>query len=480
MELTGAIQESLLAVLCYDKDGKNARVVQSLIPTNSFDPFYKELAEATYQYLDRYRKPPREHTLDLILALKERSPDKAEMFDRVYRSLAKTKSGINHKFVLDRATLFRRYQRCRGVMGKALEVLEKGADGCVDECEALLTGVGKPVDGINLFDPGIMLNDPSQALSFLDDEDTDAFRCGIPEFDKTGIGPARGTTTLFMAPSNRGKSWYGIHQGKHALLDRARVLHITLEMNKKKVAQRYIQSFFSVTRREAASIITQHFERDELGRFTGLERVKLKNRPNFQQDDIRSVLARKMEKVLIRKPKLIIQEFPSGQLTTQRFEAYLDLLENTERFIPDVVIFDYADLMKLDPKNFRLETGSTHVRLRGIAQERNYAFVTMSQSNRSGYDAKVLKEKHVSEDLVKINNADVVLTYNQTDQELEMGLARLVSLKVRDEQKHQKVLISQSYAIGQFCIDSILMQERTYKEVMDEIADQDEPEKEEE
>lgn len=473
MELTGAIQESLLAVLCYDKDGKAARMVQVLVPVNSYDPYFKELAEKAHAYLTQYKISPKEHTLDLIIALKERSPDKAEMFDRIYRSLQKTKAGINYKFVLDRATQFRRYQRCRGIIDKAMGALEKKADGYVEECEQHLASVTKQIEGGDLFDPGIRMNDPAQALSFLHRDQYDTFSSGIPEFDLYNIGPARGTTFMFMAPSNRGKSWACVHQGKTSLRERKNVIHISFEMSKEQVAQRYVQSFFSVTQRVAERLVYKTFKLDELGRLFSMEDFKIRDRPSLKDEDIYKLLSKKLNQNLVRKANFFVQDFPSGQFTTDRLEAYLDMIENTQRFTPDLLIIDYPDLMKLDPKNLRIETGQTHVRLRGIAQERNFALYTPVQSNRDGYGAAkgYIKEKHSAEDIVKFNNADIVITYNQTDFEREVGLARLQALKVRNDQKSQRVLISQAYGIGQFIMESAMMHERTYKDLLNNVKD---------
>ncbi len=87
--------------------------------------------------------------------------------------------------------------------------------------------------------------------------------------------------------------------------------------------------------------------------------------------------------------------------------------------------------------------------------------VVVSQINRSGVDRRWLDERFLSEDFSKLFTSDILISYNQTEYEYEHGLARLLVLKNRNQRKGEKILISQSYNIGQFCIDSIKL-ERNY------------------
>jgi len=48
-----------------------------------------------------------------------------------------------------------------------------------------------------------------------------------------------------------------------------------------------------------------------------------------------------------------------------------------------------------------------------------------------------------------------VISYNQTQDEHDLSLARLFVIKGRTEQDKFEVLISQAYGLGQFVIDSV-------------------------
>jgi hypothetical protein len=103
--------------------------------------------------------------------------------------------------------------------------------------------------------------------------------------------------------------------------------------------------------------------------------------------------------------------------------------------------------------------------LRGIAVERNIAVGIVSQSNRAGSKVKKLTEANIGEDFSKIQTTDTAFFYNQTDQELKLGLARIEVAKTRNEAGHFEVLISQNYNTGQFCLDSSMV-DRQYQQNM--------------
>lgn len=462
MELSAATQEALLCLICFDNTKQGGRLVKTLVPPQSFDKFFREIAIEASKYIDAYKKVPGEHTLDLIRGLMRRDKEAKATYETLWRSMLNTKEGLNREYVVSHAVDFRRHQRCKGILAKALESLDAEGEGYLDQTEAFLASVTKPIAGAELLRPGLVLNNVKEALAFLTTKHVDSYPLGIKEFDDVGVSPFRGGSFLYFAPGNSGKSWFCIHMGKQGLMNRARVLHITLEMSEVEVAGRYIQSLFSVTKREGQKIAAHHFTRDHGGRFTGLDKIIIKGRPSIKDDNIYGVLHKKVVRLLTNKPKIIVRGFPSGMLTIDQLRATLDNLEATERFIPDILIVDYPELMKLDSKNFRIDIGRTHVDLRGLAQERNVALIHVSQANTEGFSAKRLQVKHMAEDRSKFNTADTVMTYSQTRAELEFGLARMESLKVRNEAKNNIVLISQAYAIGQYCYDSARMSDNAY------------------
>ena len=166
--------------------------------------------------------------------------------------------------------------------------------------------------------------------------------------------------------------------------------------------------------------------------------------------------------------RFYIREFPTGSLTINDLRAYLDTLEQVEHVVPDLLIVDYADLMKIDGANLRIDTGIIYRELRGIAMERGCALVTASQSNRSSADAKWVREGDIAEDWSKVMTADTILTYSQTVDERKLGLGRIFVAAVRDENDKWACLITQNYQMGQFCLDSIRLDDDVYWRIVNE------------
>ncbi len=155
---------------------------------------------------------------------------------------------------------------------------------------------------------------------------------------------------------------------------------------------------------------------------------------------------------------MVVKQFPTGSLTISGLQAYLDLLESTCDFVPDLLLVDYADLMYVDERDYRIGIGQLYKHLRGIAVERDFAIATASQANRGGVGAVHITERNVAEDFSKIATADTIITFNQTVEEKRLGLARLHVANSRDDGDNITVLITQNYTRGQFVIQSALMQ----------------------
>ena len=461
MKLTGAIQEALLCLLCYDDSVGGSAFVRMLVPSEQYDPYFRDIAGAAVDYIDKYKQPPKEHTLDIIEVLKTQKPDTGEILDRIFASMQETKTSINREYVVAQARNFCRYQRIRSGIASALDHLEADR---VDEADAALQE--SRVESMNVFDPGLRLSNPAEALAFLDKE-RDAFPCGIKEIDAVSLGPTRKRLHLFGAPTGGGKSWWLIHLTKTLMLHGYRGVYVTLELDEEEIAQRMIQSMFSVSKRDQ-QVARQEFRTDELGRFVGMDTVNVGSRPHLTQPNIRTVLTHKLEK-LQKRPPVLIKEFPTGMLTVPELKAYLMMLENMG-MMPDYVILDYADLMSVSAANYRLDLNRIYKELRGIAVERNIAMITATQVVVDSA-SKTSNKFSSSESKAKVATADTYITYNQTEDEHELGLARLYLAKGRTDQDQFSVLISQAYALGQFCMSSARMNTSYWDAVEREAED---------
>ncbi|RJR29685.1 hypothetical protein C4564_01845 [Candidatus Microgenomates bacterium] len=449
------LQENVLTMLCFSESG--ASIVAGLVSPGLFDnEIYRRVAELAINYIARYKKPPKTHIADLLE--KEMSGDKrrAKSYRQVLKDLYYVeRSGYNEEYILQSLRAFIRQQKLKGGVIDAAKYLQTGE---VAKAEEVILKAVSEHDTV--FEKGLSLADAKSVISSSYDEEM--FPSGVETLDKLHIGPGRKTLFLFMAPTNRGKTWALINCAKSCVLHHLRVLHITLEMSEKKILKRYMQALFSVGKHatddsDRVKIKPFEFSKDKYGQYLGHSRVHAKLRPAFGTRAGSRFLRKKAKK--FSRLKLLVKEFPTAQLTIPELSAYLDVLERQYKFIPDVLILDYADLMKLDTQMLRLDTGRVYRELRGLGVERNFAVVTASQSNRSSERARLITTEHSAEDYSKMQTADYVITYNQTHFEKQLGLARLYGSKVRDEVSGKIILISQAYEVGQFCIDSAIIQD---------------------
>jgi intein/homing endonuclease len=160
-----------------------------------------------------------------------------------------------------------------------------------------------------------------------------------------------------------------------------------------------------------------------------------------------------------RSGRLIIHEYPTGTFTPKQLRALLDRYESKGQAF-DLVVVDYGDIMAPSLRtNDALENSkSIFIDLRAIAQEKNVAMLTATQTNRAGFTATVAKAEHVAEDFSKIRTADLVISINITDEERSRGEARLYFAASRNSESGFTLFIKQNVAKMQF-IESILRKE---------------------
>jgi len=448
-KLSESLQESLLTLLCYDE--KSAKIIRNIASVSHFDSFYSPIVSKIYSYIDQYDSVPKDNTIDLFDdVIYGDNEEKARVYKELFIAVAENSSSIFAKYHLDRLSEFIERQELKKAIIKAAPLLQSETREGLESAKAVISSsLNKKLE---IFDAGIRLGD----VRNLDKENEPEFVTGIRELDKHSVCPDRGQLMTLIAKYNAGKTWWLINIGKRALMNRKKVCHISLEMSDKMIATRYYQCLFAVSTRKEALVIS-NFVKDSDNRLIGIDENDIQAKMSFESPTDVIKLKQKIQMWGPRLNSLVIKQFPTSSLSVHNLEAYLDALEDREGFFPDILLIDYADLMKLDTSSYRLELGRIYRELRGIAVKRNIAVVTVSQSNRQSEKSKIITGAEVAEDFSKMATADVVLSYNQTEAEQKSGLARLFVIKNRSDKGKYVVLISQNYSIGQFVIDSCMM-----------------------
>jgi len=475
--ITGSLQENLLTLLIFDE-------VSSPLIANSIEPglfesdFYKEIVKVALEYYKLYKVPPKEHIADLLEAKinDSKNPKTGELYRKLLTNLFESKDSVHADFVIDKLNQFVRRQKLKGAIIEAALLIKDETDESLVIAENTLNKTLR--NQIQVFDRGLSFSDPKAILAALSKTKEPAYPFGVQHLDDLNIGPAPGELLIFLASVGRGKSWSLVNIAKHCIHQRLKVLYITLEMPAEQVMQRLLQSIFSLTKSsvELEKIEFNSFVHDELHRLSGVS-VNEVTRNSIKDPKTQREILKKLEAYKNRLP-MEIKRFPTGSLSVEGLEVYLDSVDRLYNYTPDVLLLDYADLMKLDYKNLRTSTGEIYKELRRIAIERNIAMVTASQANRTAEDARIITLKHLAEDYSKAATADTVIAYCQTSAEKQLKLSRLFVAKSRNEEDSQTILISQAYGIGQFCMSSTFINDR-YWNLIDQQTTEPTPPNEE-
>jgi len=139
--------------------------------------------------------------------------------------------------------------------------------------------------------------------------------------------------------------------------------------------------------------------------------------------------------------------YPSQTCTVGMMNSELDILISRENFFSDIIIADYADLIK--PKNGigqkRLELDNIWEGLRSMGQSRQNAIITASQTNQKGLDSKYIRQSDIAEDFSKLAKLDVGIGLAQTEDMKSCGVlhANIVA------SRHYEYMLSHTCAILQ-------------------------------
>lgn len=213
-------------------------------------------------------------------------------------------------------------------------------------------------------------------------------------------GWERGTLSTFIAPTGAGKSMFLVNCGAASLAQGLNVAYLSLEMADWKIGLRFDSYFTGIPINDLAK--------------EGPERVR-----NLAEPQV--------------KGQLYIKEWPTKTATVQTIRAYLQRLIATKNFRPDVIIIDYADLLRgskgYNDKRFELE--GIYEELRALAQEFNVVLITADQTNRSGLDMEVVTVAQIGESYSKATVCDVIMTISRTQADKASNSGRIFIAKSR-------------------------------------------------
>jgi hypothetical protein len=148
--------------------------------------------------------------------------------------------------------------------------------------------------------------------------------------------------------------------------------------------------------------------------------------------------------------KLIIK--PTNTYSVNDIRNQLDTWEQSEGFIPDVIIIDYADILgPMDKKkDYRQQQNETWSAMRALSLEKHALVLTFTQANQKSYKARSLQLGHVGEDKRKYAHVTLMGSINQVPKEKRLGIWRFGVLVMREDffTVDSEVCVLQNLSIG--------------------------------
>jgi replicative DNA helicase len=233
-------------------------------------------------------------------------------------------------------------------------------------------------------------------------ENRSVIATGIQQLDSKEImngGLGSGEIGIVMAPTGCGKSHFLVQIGANALRQGLNVLHYTFELSEHKVGIRYDSNFTGVSATdiyEEKEFVQDHYNKNKYG-------------------------------------KLIIKDYPTNTATVNTLKAHIEKLAITKSFKPDIIIIDYADIMRSTRQyeSLRHELKLIYEELRSLAMELKIPIWSASQTNRESTETDVVGLDKISESFGKAMVCDFIISLSRKPLHKAKGLCNLFIPKNR-------------------------------------------------
>lgn len=382
------------------------KIIQSLLVDQTFfekvfDMFeldyfenetHRNLYKTILEYYDKYKMVPSIDNLETSVRLYEDET----LRDDCYIIVNEVKKNIvsDLSYVKDKTLEFCKNQKMKKALLASVDYLQEGKFEEIYRIIKDALNAGETSDfGHNYFehfDKRILLMNRT------------AISTGWPVLDKyLNGGFGKGELSIFLASTGIGKSWALAYTGKGALAQGKTVLHYTFELYEHSVGNRYDAIISKVPINNIMS--RKEFVKDKLIEF------------NKEHNS-----------------KLVIKNYPTKSASITTLRNHINKLAHYN-IIPDIIIVDYADLMK-SRRNYeqkRHELESIYEDLRSLAGELQVPVVSASQTNRSGTDDEVVSLGSIGEAFAKAQIADVIISISRKYEDVRLNTGKMFIAKNR-------------------------------------------------
>ena len=358
-----------------------------LLPTYFESEANNWIVDNILEYNKEYKTPPTLEVMKVKIETVEHDVLKQQIIDHL-KDAWKFTEATDLQFIKEQALDFCKNQEIKKAILSSVDLLKHSRydDIKAKIDDALKAGGDKDIG--------------HDYMSSIEERYTDAVRDTketpwevINELTDGGLG--KGELAVFVAPAGIGKSWGLINIGANAIKKGMTVLHYTLELNEAYVGLRY------------DSVIT------------GIANQNLKHYQSQVKDDLEKL-----------DGELIIKHYPTKSVSVMGLRSHIEkCIMNDKK--PDVVIVDYADLLRGHGQEKRHELEGIYEDLRGMAGEYEIPVWTASQANRSALEEDVIDASKVSESYGKVMVADFIISLSRKVADKLAGTGRWHVIKNR-------------------------------------------------
>ena len=390
-----SFQEKLVKTILFDRNFGNQ--MEEVLDTSYLELKYLQVfVDLLFQHKQDYPHPTYEAMVSVVRTQTEDYSD--SIIKQVIEFMARIKSNAigddDEEYVKEKSLDFCKKQKLKEAILKSVDLLQSQSFDQIQKVinEAMNLGTDNNhghdyhKDVLDRFE--MKMRNP---VSTHWDE--------IDMITKGGLGKRE--LGVVVAPTGAGKSMALAHLGAMAVVKGKTVVHYTLELADTVVGQRYDSCI------------------------TGID---LKNLMTMKDAIMMAV-----EHI---PGQLIIKEYPTKSASTRTISAHLEKLKQ-KGINPDMIIVDYADLLKPTPSGFKTQElrhslGNTYEELRGIGQVWDIPVWTASQTNRSGLNAEVITMESISEAFSKCFVADFICSISRTIEDKAENKGRMFVAKNRN------------------------------------------------
>jgi len=456
-----------------------------------------------YEHYNSYKEAPGRLIQDrfqMYRASQQRQPETTRLIAEFLRGLSKrfadTDEPFNYKFALDRAELYFRERALDLHIEKLQRLRDEGellkAEAAVVEYKRPTVIASRGVDVLG--DKDFII----EALADSDDDDEDYLFQFAGDFGRL-LGPFyRDDFVAVAGPMGRGKTWALQYFATEALMKNLNVAFFSMgDMTIRQMGKRIHRALTGLPRAPGTYLFPvwdcwknqtgscRRQERTESGYLISRNEQKTYDdaptwtpctacegqrqyspavwleEQNIKEDlTWRRALRRGTALRRHTAGKLFLEAWPRKFGSVSDVEATLDLWRIQHGLIPDVVITDYADLVRDESglKDYRHQLNAIWEAHDALAKRMHCLVVSATQTDRATFGGKDVEGERVSEDIRKLAHVSMMFGLNQTSYEKRHRHMRIKLIKSRHGEGDvgRECILLQQLDCGQFNIDSKL------------------------